>query len=54
LPFLERTALESPAFAVIILLGVISTTFAVHPQPKATWPPPYVPSDFFLRSASYY
>ncbi len=32
LPFLDSTDLESPAFAVIILFGVINTTLAVHPQ----------------------
>lgn len=31
LPCLQRTLLESPAFATMYWVGVISTTLAVHP-----------------------
>lgn len=47
-PFLDRTARESPQFAVMILFGVINTTLAVHPQFTDILLFAYDPSKFFF------
>ena len=50
----HRTALESPALAVMILVGVISTTQAVQPVPKEiVLSLKLAASDFFLMIFSY-